>query len=98
MTRWRYRVIFFVLVPAILAAAIFLGYTTWLTASRYTRLGEQTIAENTLLLVREKVDTIERYVIRQDNAAFGLVNIGELMEDPESLDQRWLPVARRFGR
>jgi two-component system phosphate regulon sensor histidine kinase PhoR len=96
MAGWRYRVILFVMVPAILAAAVFLGYTTWLTASRYTQLGEQTIAENTLLLVREKVDTIERYVIRQDNAAFGLVNLEELLGpggDPELLDERWLPVA-----
>ena len=29
MAGWRYRVILFVLVPAILAAAVFLGYTTW---------------------------------------------------------------------
>jgi len=95
---WRYRVILFVLVPAILAAAVFLGYTTWLTASRFTRLGEQTIAENTLLLVREKVDTIERYIIRQDNAAFGLVDLDSML-DPEDLagatllQDRWLPVA-----
>ena len=96
MAGWRYRVIFFVLVPAILAAAGFLGYTTWLTASRFTRLGEQTIAENTLLLVREKVETIERYIIRQDNAAFSLVSLGQLTgpeAEPERLDERWLPVA-----
>ena len=89
MSRWRYRVLFFVLVPAILAAGGFLAYATWLTASRYTRLGEQTIAENTLLLVREKVETIERYVIRQDNAAFGLVDADEA----SSVGERWLPVA-----
>ena len=63
MAPWRHRIIYFLLLPAIALSAGILGYYTWFTASRFTRLGEQTIAENTLLLVREKVETIEQYTI-----------------------------------
>ncbi|MFT5354657.1 MAG: hypothetical protein ACI9KE_001864, partial [Polyangiales bacterium] len=86
---WRRRLLYFVLMPAILAAASILAYTTWSTAGRFRRLGEQTIAENTLLLVREKVQTIERYIIDQDNAAFRLVNV----QDPLALDIDWRRTA-----
>lgn len=86
---WRRRLLYFVLMPAILAAGGILAYTTWSTAGRFRDLGEQTIAENTLLLVREKVQTIERYIIDQDNAAFRLVNV----QDPAALDIDWRRTA-----
>lgn len=85
----RQRLLYFVILPAIFAAAGTLGYTTWVAASRFARLGEQTIAENTLLLVREKVEGVERYIIDQDNAAFRMVD----PDDPESLERVWRPVA-----
>ena len=87
-----YLVIYFLLLPAIALSAGILGYYTWFTASRFTRLGEQTIAENTLLLVREKVETIEQYIIDQDNAAFALVSL----DAPDSLTVKWLPVAEQL--
>lgn len=80
---------FFVLLPAIAVAAGILGYYAWVTASRFNRLGEQTIAESTLLLVREKVETVEQYVIAQDNAALRLVEVS----DPNSVTSKWLPNA-----
>lgn len=80
---------FFVLLPAIAVAAGILGYYAWVTASRFNRLGEQTIAESTLLLVREKVETVEQYVITQDNAALRLVEVS----DPNSVTSKWLPNA-----
>jgi two-component system phosphate regulon sensor histidine kinase PhoR len=89
MPTWRQRVVFFVLLPAIAVAAGILGYYAWVTASRFNRLGEQTIAESTLLLVREKVETVEQYVITQDNAALRLVEVG----DPNSVRSKWLPNA-----
>ncbi|MBX3247903.1 MAG: HAMP domain-containing histidine kinase [Myxococcales bacterium] len=92
MSPWRQRVIYFVLLPAIAIAAGILGYYAWVTASRFTRLGEQTIAENTLLLVREKVETVEQYIIGQDNAVRQLVDITE----PSSVETKWLPNARRL--
>ncbi len=89
MPTWRQRVVFFVLLPAIAVAAGILGYYAWVTASRFNRLGEQTIAESTLLLVREKVETVEQYVITQDNAALRLVEVS----DPNSVTSKWLPNA-----
>jgi two-component system phosphate regulon sensor histidine kinase PhoR len=89
MPTWRQRVVFFVLLPAIAVAAGILGYYAWVTASRFNRLGEQTIAESTLLLVREKVETVEQYVIAQDNAALRLVEVS----DPNSVISKWLPNA-----
>ncbi|MCB9601958.1 MAG: HAMP domain-containing histidine kinase [Sandaracinus sp.] len=89
MPTWRQRVIYFVLLPAIAVAAGILGYYAFVTASRFNRLGEQTIAESTLLLVREKVETVEQYVIRQDNAALGVVEPA----DPNSVVTKWLPNA-----
>lgn len=89
MNPWWQRVLYFAIIPAIFAAAGILGYTTWLAASRFTRLGEQTIAENTLLLVREKVETVERYIIDQDNAAFRMVDV----RHPELIEEDWRPVA-----
>ncbi len=91
MPPWRYRVIYFVLLPAIAIATGILGYYTWVSASGFARLGEQTIADSTLLLVREKVESIERYVITQDNLAFGLVELA----DGTSIESKWLPVAEQ---
>ena len=48
----RRRVLYAVLTAIVIAGAI-LAYTTWVTASRFRQLGEQTIADSTLLLVRE---------------------------------------------
>ena len=89
MPRWRSRVLYFVLIPAICAAAGILGYYTWLSASRFAQLGEQTISQNTLLLVREKVETIEQYIIEQDNAAMRLARF----DVPESIEETWRPNA-----
>ncbi len=92
MGLWRLRVLYFVLLPAILIAAGVLTYTTWVTASRAARLGEQTIAESTLLLVREKVDGLERDLIGQENAAFRLVD----PRFPTILRKTWLPRAEEL--
>ncbi len=89
MSSWRYRVLYFVLLPAIGVAAVILGYYTWVAASRFERLGEQTIADSTLLLVREKVDSLEQYIIAQDNVAFRSIDLS----NPASLDETWRPLA-----
>ncbi|MEM9074253.1 MAG: HAMP domain-containing sensor histidine kinase [Myxococcota bacterium] len=89
MAPWRFRILYFVLLPAICVAAGILGYYTWVTASQYERLGEETIADSTLLLVREKVDTVEQYIISQDNLAFRLINL----DDPAAIKTSWRPVA-----
>ena len=61
------------LVTAICIASGVLGYYTWQTASQFEQLGTQTIGQSTLLLVSEKVDVIEQYIIGSDNAVFDMV-------------------------
>lgn len=85
----RLRIISLFLVPLIGLASGVLAYQTYQTASRAARLGEQTIAESSLLLVREKVEGIEQYIIGQDNAALRFVDLEEL----KSLRDRWRPEA-----
>ncbi|MEM6961505.1 MAG: HAMP domain-containing sensor histidine kinase [Myxococcota bacterium] len=85
ISQWRQRIVYFVLLPAITIAACILGYFTWRTTSAATRLGERTIAEATLLLVREKVDIIEQYVIQADREAFQMVHLAS----PDAVDLRF---------
>ncbi|MFW6050848.1 MAG: sensor histidine kinase [Myxococcota bacterium] len=89
MRRWRFRILYFVLLPAIAVAAGILGYYTWRTAAQFAQLGEETIVQSTLLLVREKVDRIERMVIGADNAVFELIDL----EEPERIEQEWPRLA-----
>jgi two-component system phosphate regulon sensor histidine kinase PhoR len=79
----------YVLFPAIAIAASILGYFLWRTTARYARLGEQTIVESTLLLVREKVEFVEQFIIAADNAVFGLVDL----EQPEAIEATWPPIS-----
>ena len=94
MRRWRFRALYFVLLPLITIAAGILGYYTYLTASQLSKIGERTIAESTLLLVREKVDLIEQYVISSDNAVLRTIN---LERAGPSLRNDWRPVAEQVS-
>ncbi|NOY94650.1 MAG: hypothetical protein GXP55_26020, partial [Deltaproteobacteria bacterium] len=73
--RFRSALVYFALVPAIAVAAGILGYYSWLTATQFAQLGDEAIAASTLLLVREKVDIIEQYVIAADNAVLASVDL-----------------------
>ena len=89
MGRSRLRAVSYVLAPAIVIAFAVLGYYTWLNSTRFARLGESTIVESLLILAREKVDTVETYVIDADNTLFALIDPA----DPESIESGWRPVA-----
>jgi two-component system, OmpR family, phosphate regulon sensor histidine kinase PhoR len=89
MRRWRFRIVYFVLLPALAVAAAILGYYTWRTAAQFARLGEETIVQSTLLLVREKVDRIERMIINADNAVFELVDL----DTPAAIQVQWPSLA-----
>ncbi|MBK8173573.1 MAG: HAMP domain-containing histidine kinase [Sandaracinaceae bacterium] len=93
MSRWRLRILYFVLLPAIAAASVILGYYTWVTASQYEALGEQSIAQSTLLLVQEKVDRVEQRIIDADNSVFHLID----PEHPEEIERSWPPLAERIS-
>ncbi len=79
------RALQIVLLPAFVVAACILGYFLWETWSRHARLGEETIVESTLLLVREKVDSVEQGIISADNAVFALVDLAE----PGRIEAEW---------
>ena len=85
----RSRVVYLVLVPAILIAAGILGYYTFRSAREHTQLGEQTIAQSLLSVAQQRVERIERYIIIADNTVFHLVD----PQDPGTLDSVWLPQA-----
>jgi len=85
--------VYFALVPAIAVAAGILGYYSWLTATQFAELGDEAIAASTLLLVREKVDIIEQYVIAADNAVSASVDL----DDPESVSTNWRPQAAEIS-
>jgi two-component system, OmpR family, phosphate regulon sensor histidine kinase PhoR len=80
----RLRLIYLVLMPALVIAVCVLGYYTYLTARQFERLGEQSIAESSLLLLQEKADRIEQQIIAADNVVFGAIDL----EDENSL-QEW---------
>jgi two-component system phosphate regulon sensor histidine kinase PhoR len=86
---WRFRLVYFGLMPAIAVAAAVLGYYSWISATQFARLGEETIAQSTLLIVSEKVDQVEQAIIGADNAVLGLVDPNE----PEEIERAWLRVA-----
>ena len=89
----RRQLFYFIFLPAVTAAACILAYYTYLTASQFDQLGEQSIAQSTLLLVQEKVDRIEQRLIDADNAVFHLVDLAE----PTSFETTWPPLAERIS-
>ncbi len=81
------------LLAAIVAASGFLAWWTWRTTASLERLGERSVIESTVLLVREKLDRVEAMIIAADNAVIHLV-------DPDDLDvlaSRWPALADRVA-
>jgi len=85
----RFRLVYLLLVPAILIAAAILGYYTVSSAREYAELGESAIAQSLLSLAQQRVDAIESYIISADNTVLRLVN----PNDSSSIDAVWLPQA-----
>ena len=63
--RWveRRRAVMSVVFPLVFVATGILGYYLWAAAARLSSLEEEAIIESTLLLVREKVESIEQMII-----------------------------------
>ena len=85
----RFRLLYVILVPAILIAAGILGYYTFLSAREHTQLGEQTIAQSLLSVAQQRVERIERYIDIADHTVFRLVD----PNDSSTVDTVWLPQA-----
>jgi two-component system phosphate regulon sensor histidine kinase PhoR len=88
----RLRLTYLVLVPALVVAACVLGYYAYLTARQFERLGEQSIAESSLILLQDKADRIEQLIIAADNQAFAAIDL-----DDESSVQQWKERAEELS-
>jgi len=90
---FRFRGVYSVLLPAIIAAGGVLSYYTYQTAAQFERLGEKSIAQSILLLLEDKLDRLEQQIITADNNAFGLV---EFTDGRPNLDP-WRVEAERIS-
>jgi len=85
----RFRLVYLIMVPAILIAAGILGFYTFRSARQHTQLGEQTIAQSLLSVAQQRVERIERYIDIADHTVFRLVD----PNDSSTIDTIWLPQA-----
>jgi len=85
----RFRLLYLILVPAILVAAGILGYYTFRSSREHTQLGEQTIAQSLLSVAQQRVERIERYIVIADGTVFRLID----PNDSSTIDSVWLPQA-----
>lgn len=85
----RFRLAYWILVPAVLVATAILGYYTFRSARAHIQLGEQTIAQSLLSVAQQRVEQIERFILVADNTVFRLVN----PSDSSTIDTVWLPAA-----
>ncbi len=88
----RLKLIYLVLLPALVVSACVLGYYAYLTARQFERLGEQSIAESSLLLLQDKAERIEQQIITADNQAFAAIDL----DDPSSI-QGWKSRAEEIS-
>jgi two-component system phosphate regulon sensor histidine kinase PhoR len=87
--RIRFVALYVALPPILAIAALILGRYTWLTASQYSQLGEETIIESTVILANEAVSRVERTIIAADHAVIALVDL----EAPSDISEAWRPRA-----
>ncbi len=85
------------LIPAIVVAAGVLAYFSWQSAARFAELGEETIVQSTLLLIREKVQQLEERIIRADHMALAVADPASpaLMPDRWRSTRSQLPISVR---
>jgi two-component system phosphate regulon sensor histidine kinase PhoR len=91
MARWRDRLKFFVLLPAVIVAVLVLAWSTFRTTMQVDKLRQQSVLEATLGLATEKANRLDRQLIDQDNVVMAVVDPARL----EELSARWLPTAQR---
>jgi two-component system, OmpR family, phosphate regulon sensor histidine kinase PhoR len=77
MQRWRFKVVYLVLLPAIVISSGVLGYYAYQTAAQLLQLGEKSIAYSILVLVEERVKQMESLIISADNEVFGSIDLDD---------------------
>ncbi|NLE49672.1 MAG: HAMP domain-containing histidine kinase [Sandaracinaceae bacterium] len=87
------RLIAIVTLPVLIGATSILGYYLWGAAARLSSLEEEAIVESTLLLVREKVESIEQMIISADHRVFDFAR----GRQPEEIPEAWRLVAHQIS-
>ncbi len=87
----RERVLTFLLLPAIVVAALVLEGVTFRNSFQLEKLREQSVVEATLLLANEKADRLDKRIIEQDNAVASVID----PDNRERFGADWLKVAAR---
>ncbi|MBW2522986.1 MAG: HAMP domain-containing histidine kinase [Deltaproteobacteria bacterium] len=84
-------VLYFVLVPATFVAVVLLGAAALRTTLQMEKARQQTVFDATLSVAEERVDRLDKMIIKQDNAVIANVDVSDL----GSIAARWLPTADR---
>jgi two-component system phosphate regulon sensor histidine kinase PhoR len=87
----RDRIFYFALVPAIVLAILVLGGLSLRTTMKIEKARRQTVVDATLTLADERVDSLDKLIIAQDNVVSAHVDLGNLA----TISRRWLPTASR---
>ena len=87
----RERLLYFVLVPAIVLAVLVLGGVALRTTVQIEKSRQQTVFDATLTLADERVDRLDKGIIGQDNVVAAHVDLDHL----DSIARRWIPTAAR---
>lgn len=84
MEYWRFKVVYLVLLPAIVVSACILGYFSYQTATQLIQLGERSIVHSILLLVENRVQQMENQIIAADNEVFRNIDLNDPKESVRS--------------
>jgi two-component system phosphate regulon sensor histidine kinase PhoR len=87
----RESLFYFALVPAIVLAVLVLGVLSLRTTVQIERGRRQTVFDTTATLADERVDSLDKLIIAQDNEVAAYVDLASFGAIP----RRWLPTAAR---
>ncbi|HSQ67973.1 MAG TPA: sensor histidine kinase, partial [Polyangiaceae bacterium] len=87
----RDRLLWIVLLPAVLVAVGVLAYFNFRTTLQLDKLRQQSVLESTLALANEKADRLDKRIITEDNTIIAIADPAALSE----LTERWVPTAQR---
>ena len=87
----REKLFYFALVPAIVLAVLVLGGLSLRTTLQIENSRRQTVFDATFTLADERVDSLDKLIIAQDNVVAAHVDLASL----SSISRRWLPTAAR---
>lgn len=85
------KLLYFALVPAIVAAVLLLGGIALRTTLQIEKARQQSVVSATLAVAAERVDRLDKLVIEQDNVVAAHVDLESL----RAIGDRWLPTAAR---